>query len=511
MAQDQTQEDQVETTEEPKTETPKRNPIQTEFNAKGSPVQVQIAPIDGRSESEFPPKALEVEFGEYTTWREGEEGKTSGRFRVTYPRVIDGIEDHLRVLAVDPKKAIGMAIKQSGRGTEDDYQIDADFEDEFFKQRIAVEKPDAQDIWTASKFAENRDQLAAMRSDANEALVRADENLAGAQDDALEFSKLVMEAHKLVGGDRKALASWARGPKEGGSNLSAIYKLGKGENALYEAMRLAQLTDAEYSVLPASLTSGKGVDRHKALAIKALVKPMETEFKATYEYVHEKAGPIPNVEESAHLVRLIAEKGFKIEGATDADRWSLEELVQEVDDAAVKSAAEFNTEFGKSVNTYDSKAYNYALTVYGRIHASTDGASLFKSAVETLNTANNAETKAAKIAYLASLYLPKGNAMTRAAHQASYAHRQVVKREDQNRKLLKDVNLEEGPIGKQARTGFAKLDALPAAAHLFKLLCTHPKPEAVWDNMRSLVAQNELKEGKKQTEPTEPVEENEEA
>ncbi len=246
-------EDQTET----EAQTEKRPKLQTEYNPKGSPVQVNITPIDGRSETEFPPKPLEVEFGEYITWRDGEEQKVSGRFRVTYPRVIDGMEDHLRVLAVDPKKAIGMAIKQSGRGTEDDYQIDADYEDEFFKQRITPEKDDGADIWSASKFAENRDKLTEIRSDANAALERAEENLAGAQDDALEFSKLVLEANRLVGGDRKALASWARGPKEGGSNLAAIYKIGKGENALYEAMRLAQLSEAEYSVLPDHFGQGR--------------------------------------------------------------------------------------------------------------------------------------------------------------------------------------------------------------------------------------------------------------
>lgn len=472
-----------------------KKPLQKEFTAIGEFRQIDITPVDETNPALIA-KTLEVQFGKLETWREGEAPKVAARFEVMYPRVVDGLEDHIKALAVDAKKAIAAAIAQSGRGTVDDYAFDLD--DDYFKQTLDLPKSDPDNVWASDKFKDLREELAALRGDAEEALEVSEDAKENAQEEARKLAEVVGMVFEKVGGSRKALSSWAMGP-DGSGNYPLLAKLGKGANALYETMLIGRLTDAQFAVLPSTITSGKGVVTHSGRAVGLMVDGIyQKEMKGDDAWptgFHTKAGVrLPSVACAAAMLRRIALKGFGIENASELD---LIGLADEVDQFAARQAGEFIVNFGKKVNTYDKDEYEAALRAFGRVTVSSGGDDLFRNIVTTLNRVNDMdmdddEQRAKGVNELVKLY--GNNLLFKKAVDTVWTFRNTVSKEDQNREVLKEVMDDDAPspISKTAAKGFAQLDPLPAAAHLFKLLCTHGKSSEVWDNMKSLVSQQGL-------------------
>lgn len=476
--------------------------LTTEFTQKGESVIVEITPVDEKDEK-LQGKHLDVAFGELLSYRLQEDGsktdeKIAGRFRVRYPRVIDGLEENLETMSPNAVKAVEMAVKQSGRGTAADYVIDADFESEFFKQKIETPKTDPNNVWTNDKFKDVRGELRQLGGEAESALEAASSSQVVTQSDFLDVAKVLKKMFELVNRSRPALASAVNGA-DGDSNHPLLKKFGSGPNALTEAMRLAELTEAEYDALPGSITSGKAVDRHRAEALKRLVdKPAvrAASGKEAITFPNEvNETPMPDADGASTILRYIALEAFGIETALDRDAVSLTDLIEEVNRIAAEKAAEYKVEYGKHVNTYDSTAYDYALRTYGRIVVSDGGRNMFAEAVGQLQVVAGLEGGEGEDAkkYLGELgALFNKNLMMKYALAAGYAHQSKVKRETQNRQLMKQVEDDEGPITKGTVKGFGGLNALAAAAHLYKLLNTRKDAAVVWDNMRSLVAQTPL-------------------
>jgi len=333
-----------------------------------------------------------------------------------------------------------------------------------------------------------------MRGEAEEALEDAENAKENAQVDARKVAHILTQVYEKVGKSRKALTIWARGP-DGAGNFPMLAKLGKGANALTEAMRLAQITDAQFAVLPASIASGKGVDTHKARAIASITdglyqKDMRGDEMWPADYVTKSGAPLPSVECGAAILRRIATVGFGIENPSD---YNLDQLTRQVNEEASRLAGEFVAVYGKTVNTYDAEEYGAALKAYGRVTCSEGGDNMFDIAADALLTMANMDSDSEVIAAMVKLY--SNNLMFKRAVDSVAAHIKTTEKEERNRDLIKNIvenDDGEGPISKQGAKSFAKLDPLPAAAHLFKLLNTHPEAAAVWDAMRGLVSQQGL-------------------
>lgn len=458
-------------------------PLQKEFAPKGEYRQVSLEPVDD-SNPMTPAKVLEVQFGEYTTWRAADksDAKVSGRYQVTYPQVVDGVEQHVVALAVAADKAIAQVIKQAGRGSIDDYVVDLD--DDFFKQKIEAPKIDANDVWGSPKFAEVRDDLAEAMGAAEQTLTTLEDARENAQEEAFKLAEILRGVFDMIGGSRKALEAWARGPS-GSTNHPHLSKLGKGANALYEAMLPSYLSETQRELLPSTLTSGKGIVRHKSLAIQRVTQDCTIKVDWPEGYETKAGARLPDLSGMAALLRRVAEKVFHVENASQLDLTQLGEAVEEV---AATKIAEFNVEFGKSVNTYDKDEYSAALLAYGRATVTSGGENLFGKIIEQVEAVNGEDDEKI-VKALTDLF--NNNLLAKKMVETCWQHRNVVDKEQRNREIMQEVDEEDGPISKTAAKGFAKLDPLPAAAHLFKLLCTHPKADEVWADMKALVAQHD--------------------
>lgn len=460
---------------------------------KGDSVQVKIVPVDAADDTLLE-KMIDVAFNELHQSREGEETKIVGRFSATYTRVVDGREDNLVGYAPDAQKAIAQVIKQSGRGTIDDYALEAEFEDDFFKQKIEAPKTDASDIWKTADPA-SVEALNTLRADVEETLGAIDENTADAEEEATKLAHMLMEAnaHPLIKNDRKKLAAWARGGK-GGSNMPLLQKLGSGVNALTEAMRIAQLSDTENAVRPRTTLSGKAIDRLKSLAVKAVVDNGAIAYGAamkdtTFSVIH-KGLHMPDVEGTAVLLRMIASRAYEF----DATEGTLSDVSDAVDVAALEKAADYSQNYGKTVNVYDTAGYDAAKMAFGRVTVSRKGSTpYFDNAIKTLIEIDGTDFDTKDGLQVALYGLYTGNLMLKHALQVAFGHRETLIREKTNRELMKETNMEDGPISKAAVKVFAKLPPLASAAHLFKLLETHPEAPAVWEHLKSLVTQNGVK------------------
>lgn len=454
-----------------------------QFTPKGETRQLVITPKDADNELTIQ-KTLDVQFGEFAIWKELDKDSThvvSGRYQVSYPRVIDGMEDNLVVMATDAAKAVAQVIKQSGRGEATDYVFDLD--DDFYKQKVTMQRTDPDDVWKSGKFKDVREQLSGLAGEAEEAIKTAEEAKGDAQNEALKLAKVVQKAFAMVGNSRKALASWAKGEIGGNNPNFNLAKLGNGAHALYEAMALARLTAAQFEVLPATLTSGKAIDLHRSRAVARLGN--DVTIKVTWpQGCHTKAGNrFPNLEGQVAIMRRIAEKAIGITGVMEM---TLDAVAEAVNKRAEDATIAFIQDYGKSVNTYNPDEYNRALDVYGLVTVSDKGENLFNLAVAALNEVNNLEPGPKQTEALVKLY--NENILMRKAIETCWKHAQTVKTEGENREILKQTKDNDDIVG-QVGTSFAKLEPLAAAAHLFKLLNTHPNPPAVWQSLRGLVAQ----------------------
>lgn len=130
----------------------------------------------------------------------------------------------------------------------------------FFTEAFRANKPESDVV----EARDDWEELKAVRVEAEAAIIDAYENNENAQQARIRLADILTGVQAKLG-SAKAMAAWARGGKEENTELMGaaplLTKLGNGKNALSEAMRWSKLTEDQKTIVPASITSGKGVDK----------------------------------------------------------------------------------------------------------------------------------------------------------------------------------------------------------------------------------------------------------
>ena len=498
-------------------EAPKKAPVTGKlvkaFTQLGDTQDVRITPID-EDDKRMLPKTLNVAFGHEMQHRLQEDGtetdqKKLGRYCVSMPRVIDGIEDPLVVYGADAAKTIALSIKNSGRGNVDDYNVDADYETEFFKQKLEIVTVDRDDVYTNKIYAGVQDLLSDAAGEIEGLLDTAQGSTVQNQDDYLQVAKVLVKVKEALveagcKSFRHALASWAKGSSDG-SNHPLLKKFGGGINALTEAMRLAELSEYEFDILPASQTSGKSIDGHRSAALAML-----TEDAANVAASKPNPVPLPNqvtlgaapdAAGAAHMLRLIAQYGFGIDNALDTEVFPFEALVAEVNKVAAEKAAVYRVDYGKHVNTYDKKELDFARLTYGRVVVSEGGHNLFADAAGQIIVISGYENRDEQtdevieqtVREVSALFK---NSMMRACLAGIHKKAAILAKENNVREMMKVVEDEETGPTKPNIKGFGGINQTAAIGHIYKLLATRPDAAAIHKGLNALIASNPFDEPK---------------
>jgi hypothetical protein len=420
-----------------------------------------------------------VTYGVLVSTADDTSGKIKGsRYILSFHMDIMGKSTQIEAGGVDMSKA-SESLVVAFNGDVDEYEFTYDEDDEFFSQKYAAPKADANDVWTNDKYAANRDELDALRGTAEGALAAAQDGEKAAQGEALEVARVIKRAFEIVG-TKKALQVWAKGTVADGENMKLLSSLGKGANALSEAMRLAELSDAEYALLPASLTSGKGVDTHTRNSVKAVVENAAPEKMSDLDTSKET----PSIEGVEMILRQFAAQACGIGEAFDME---LVDLPKEVDGVCVDHAGEFSDKFGKSVNTYDTVQLGAARRAYGYLRISTMGRGLFAAGVEAVDAYHLAESDDDREKVMSGLFSKTGgNAMLKEMYAAAKAHQATVSREKVQRDAVQAVANDDVKLDS---TKWADLEPLAAAARLYARMQAHPQRVDVSDALKGLLAQ----------------------
>lgn len=474
--------------EEPKTEAPK---VTKEFVAVGEPKAIDIE-REGR-----PLKEVSFQFGHLVTSKEGEDDKVAGRFEASTVIVVDGVEETVSAMAMKADKALDALLKSANLGSVDDWTFDLD--DEYFEQKYSAPKVDENDFWSAKAFEGVREEVAALRDAAEEKAATLEDAKEGAQAESVELAQILKRMLEKCGNKLKVLESALRGPKGEGTNHPRMAKLGRGANAVREALRFAELTQAMFDVIPSSITSGKGLDTHKGRAISAICADVTA--GKTIEWPADmttKSGQrLPDLTSLGKLTRQLMRRSFGVEAA-ETDTLSIHEALDEAVDNAAQKVAEFKVNLGKQANTYDKAEYDAALMAYGRVLCIDDsGPNLLANAVESMvslgeKMAADDAPADTEIEGIRALY--NNNLLVKRLIDVAWAHASTVKKENEQRQLLQETSEDDSPISQTAAKKLAQLSTDQQAAYIVQMIARLPAPGTVFSKVKSLGVQLGLKD-----------------
>lgn len=484
----------------------KKMDIQYKENYKPSGEAREVAVQVLNEELGLPNQVFMLQFGVMTT--KGKDGKNSSAGRWALSRVIieDGAQVYRTVYSNDPLKMCELqaaTVYGALGATPDDYAFDADWEDEFWKQKHVSVKDD---VWAMDEFADKLDAFTEARGEIEATLQRAEETGRATQEDYRAVSKKLDELLTECDGNFKLLSSLLMGG-EGGSNMPLVQKLGKGVNALREALVLGRMSDTAFEIFPANITSGKGVNGFRLKAIGAVAsesyssKDPAIEFtEYTYGKENDLKAVLPTPESAAAMLRVIAKKFFGIDEALAKadDAWvvGLGDLAAMVDESGLKKAVNFRSLYGKSANTYDKDEQAAAHAAFGALLCTTDGEGLFADAVEKVVEAAEAGDGYAE--KMVSATGTRGNALLRAAAANC---KSFVDSNAKSREVREALENEAGEEGEAPATidpnTFVGMDAVEAAAKVYLMLCGHPKAGDVYSKFKDMCAHKEPENRKK--------------
>lgn len=457
----------------------------TSFRPEGDPVTVSMVTEEGAEID------LSAQYGLIVV-DEGGEIKDH-RFVVSREENILGQMVELSAGAASITAAMDKFVMQEMRADPAEYAYEG-IDDEYFDKKFVKKTVDKDDVWKSEEFADKREALDTLRGDIEGILQTAQDSETGTQGDYLDLARMLTKVYDLVGRNRKALKTWALGTAETGNNMQLLTQLGKGDNSLTEAMRLAQITDAEFSVLPVSITSGKGVDRHAAQSVKAIVEQANMNKVQGVDFTAD----IADIEGVEMLLRHIAAQAFGVSDAVEVDDdgvfvSDLTAAVLAVDAAAGEFVAEYNDKFGKHINPYNSNEYDTAKRAFGAVRVSSAGAGLMRSAVEAVEKyhASDDDDAEGRKKLLSGLFVARGgNALVKEAYKAAKDHATKVATEATNRAAVKAATSDDKAVfSKTARAQFSSLPPLAAAATLYSLMAEHEMPEKVEAALKGLMSQ----------------------
>ena len=463
------------------------------FTVIGEMREIAITVAEG---VQAPNQVFVMQFGSQAAKdKDGKPKPLVGRYALSRNIIKDGAATWHTVYGPDPAKLIDnamMIVYGQLNIPLDQVFSDADLEDEWFTQKIEVVKDD---VWKMPQYEDQLESFAEARGAIEEVLETAESNAVTTQEDYLKVAQILTGLRDNVNGDMKLLKSIVMGGDDAG-NMPRIAKLGRGDNALREAMWLAELSDGEMQILPVTITSGKAGHRHVTRSLQEIAGTsysIEVTFE-DYEVGEDiDALNVPTPESVGQMLRNIAKRAFGIdEAVAKADgefTTSLGDLAMLVDEAALAKAVDFRAKYGKHADTYDKDQYKEALTAFGATRCSTAGAvNLFEDAVEKLQAAVDSDDYAGKIN---SLMGTRGNLLIR--HAASNARTMI----DQNQKAvaIKDT-LAETDVDKIDTVSVKEMNALAKAAYHYKLIAAYADAGDVWAELRGLAANKALENAK---------------
>lgn len=472
-----------------------------EFIPVGEAREVNVTVAEGVM---APNAVFTVQFGEWhkkPTEKEPHPGK-SGRWALSREITVDGAIQHVTKYSTGVDKLIEneMAIVYGAFNIPLDQVLhDADFEDEYFAQKISIV---TDDVYKMTAYADKLSAFNEARGEIEATLDAAEGSAETTQADYHKVATILTDLKEQVGGNMKLLKSIVNGGEDG-KNQSRLIKLGKSDNALNEAMWLATISEAEMSILPVTITSGKSGNRHVTKALQAIAETSyikEVEFedfiivgKDGSEVIHN----LPTPESLGHMLRAIADRSFGVKEAramADGEYTSsLGEVATLVNEAAIKRAVEFRAKYGKHADTYDKDQYAEALGAFGATRCSDAGAvNLFAEAVMKADEAvDSGDDYAAKVN---SMISTRGNLLMR--HAVTNAKTMI----DQNAKTAEIKETVEAMDTDTVDTVALKdMSAMAKAAYHYKLIAGYADAGDVWNELKALCANKALENKAKQS------------
>ncbi len=405
---------------------------------------VTCTPVD--EDSPLAAKTVTVDYVEVQAYK-GEEAKpVAYKFCATGVVTVEGMETEVVKYAAKADRAVDMVLDAIFKGVKGidhtSFANDADWEDEWFQSNMKAPPAVTDNCWVMDKFKDNLEELAAARGEFESHMEASQGNEVTAQFEAIQAAKVLHPIYRdVLGSNRKLMASWAMGPDGQGANMPLLAKLGKGQHALTELMKLATISDALVRILPVSITSGKGAEYHRAKGYAAVAAVAST-LPNQVTVVDGKAA-LPTAEQAALILTNIAVKVF---GADDGQ--TANGLIDSVDTAAASAAVTFTEELGKSVSSYDKPSYERAVMTYGKVSCSNAGEGEYANAWELVDayTTPQEGTAAMTAVEFEKAYLSTGetgNMLLRHAVKAITTHAETVAKEAVVRDVLKEVENEE--------------------------------------------------------------------
>lgn len=463
------------------------------------------------AEEDVVEKTITLVFGELSRQKDDEDPKIAGRYRASLVRVVDGVEETVSAMAASALKAVELLVKDYiPKVAPEDYDIQGVFDEsdapkEWFEQKIAAPTDEKDNPWKG----DDAEELEALRVELDAKIGDTYAGQADTQEDYRDIAKTLKTVYNKLGNKKAKLEAWRDGAS--GSNTGEnLKKFGKGNHALTEAMRLAEITDAEYAMLPVTTISGKAIDRHKSLGVKAIAEAGAIALVTTEgetidgTWKNKEQQRMPTLAQAEKLVRLIADRSFKVVDAMSID---LVSLIGEVDAKATEIAAAFEIDHGgKNVRVYDTDAYKAAVRAYGAVTVSGGGSivnklsivageapvevTMFAEAVHVIerSKAMPAEQEGTMKNDMLSLY--KRNMLMKHAIAAAVSTQNSRLVEQRNKNVIQKLKETPDLLPQKSATAYEKLTPLEAAAGLLKTIGRHPQKERVWDMLKSLVAQN---------------------
>jgi len=465
-----------------------RLPKNTELNYQGEPRGVAIM-SDGEEYS------ASVAYGLLVSTDDETKGVIKGsRYVLSMTTTSLGKETTRNGVGVDLLKAFDALCDAMGLDPEE-VELHYDEDDEFFSQKYAAPKASSSDVWNNPKFADNREELEAARAEVMDGINAAQASGVATQEEWRALAQKLVHVSNLLNNDTAALKSWAEGAGGDGDNsFSLINALGKGVNAVREAMRLAQISDLEYSVTPGSITSGKALDGHARNGFKELVD--NAKAHAVYKDL-DTSGDHADIWGAELLVRKVMAEGMGVPAAMERDddgAWltPLPNAVAAADAEIATWIADYQTKFGKKANMYVPEQASEARLAYGLARSSTKGGGVLAHAVSVIEAYHELDDDDAegKKKLMSKLFAKtSGNALVKAAYDAAKSHAATVAKEDANRKAADAASkVDDAQVVSDAKS-WADLPPEVAAAVLCRRMLAHSKPEQVEAALKSMLAQ----------------------
>lgn len=246
--------------------------VTTEFNVI-SEKTITITPINDQDGTGARERTVTFQFGHKVRKKEGEKDKIAGMFKAIVEVVFEGQAIHYEAMAAKPNKALESAIKKMpGSTTMESYEEPNWEEDEFYSQSYTAPKAPEVSLDATLTYEGEEVSLADMLGTAESEAELVEARGADMQRHVFKMASVL---HAIwdsphVKNKFERLEKLIRSDVSG--NHSRIAKLaGNGVNALREMVSIAQLAEPERTVLPTSLTSGKGIANFRNIAIKEMV------------------------------------------------------------------------------------------------------------------------------------------------------------------------------------------------------------------------------------------------